>query len=76
MEIARSYFITLNLLYGKLFHTHFVQLCQGTTVVDGGSGSGSHHGRGGSGSYKMAAATFTTVVVRTAATTTAVTDSP
>ena len=49
MEIARSYFITLNLLYGKLFHTHFVQLCQGTTVVDGGSGSGSH-GRGGSGS--------------------------
>ena len=29
--------------------THFVQLCQGTTVIDGGSGSGSH-GRGGSGS--------------------------
>ena len=60
MEIARSYFITLNLLYGKLFHTHFVQLCQGTTVVDGGSGSGSH-GRGASGSYGygagMAAAT-------------------
>ena len=35
MEIARSYFITLNLLYGKLFHTHFVH----SSAVSG------YHGR-------------------------------